>query len=126
MSDYLVVLTCPACGHNLDHRADGRPQSGGCELHVVARCTGCADEWVVQVRLAAVHPNRQMKPRRMTSCRVCAVEYPAYYPPGGTGRTGKAAKFCSAECRAKWRKTTTASLWDGQPSYEADMAGVTR
>jgi hypothetical protein len=40
---YRLELSCPRCGGELSHLADGRPSDSGTRLSVIARCgvSGC-------------------------------------------------------------------------------------
>ena len=42
--NYLLELSCPRCGGELSHLADGKPSERGTRLSVIARCgvQGCA------------------------------------------------------------------------------------
>lgn len=59
MSAYTMLVTCPHCGHDLDHRAAGRATDQGRRISSVAQCTrtGCRREWLV---VAELHPFRDV------------------------------------------------------------------
>lgn len=60
MIGYYVPVTCPACGGDLDHVADGKPNRLGTEVAAHAVCTNrkCRRGWIVHVWLALAEPSR--------------------------------------------------------------------
>jgi len=52
LTGWYVEASCPRCGADLAHVADGRPS--GTDSRAVARCTGCGREWAVGVRIFPV------------------------------------------------------------------------
>lgn len=44
VNGYLVPFTCPNCGGNVTHVADGRPVAGT-EAAAVCQCTVCQRRW---------------------------------------------------------------------------------
>lgn len=109
MADYLIPLTCLACGADCESEAAGRPVQAGSRVGAVVRCSECRRGWliVVQILQADVAESRDglittppKGSRVQVECRVCGVSMPKYPRPG---KGGKARVTCGPECaKANW------------------------
>lgn len=52
MNGYTFTATCPVCGDELDHQADGRPTT--VRTSALAVCTICRRQWQITVTVEAV------------------------------------------------------------------------
>ena len=54
MIGYHFDLSCPRCGSEMEHVADGRPQ-GSTTTQAHCRCRSCGATWLVRVDMLATY-----------------------------------------------------------------------